>query len=772
MVRKFAWLAVAIVLLLAVVMAGALVYVRSSRPPVDGGVTLAGLGHPVEAFRDSMGVPHLFAEDETDLLFAQGYTQAQDRLWQMELFSRVAQGRLSEVLGAGLVDTDRFLRTIGIWRAAAAQEVALDSTTLGGLKAYAAGVNAWIDGHHGALPPEFLALRFEPGEWTPRHSLAIEKIMAWDLASYDNGVQLSGAVRAVGAGRAAILQESDPPEGTTILESDAIPPPVPATAAALLDASSITRASNAWVIGGALTRSGKPILANDMHLALRAPSLWYLMALHAPGYEVAGMTLPGVPFVVAGHSRAIAWGFTNAMLDDVDLFVERPDPADASRYLTPDGSAPFETRTDTIRLRGRDEPVVVEIRSTRHGPVLENVRSVGGSDVVAMRWAAHDPSTSLTAIPAMGRARDANEFVAAIAEFDNPHQNVVYADTAGGFGYAMAGRIPIRGTGRRPPVLPVPGWTGEWDWAGYAPFSAHPQVFAPSQGYVVTANNRQVAGAAADGISAEWEMPFRAERIRQMVRAGGPFSAADVAAMQLDVRDLLAERYRDVAVRAAERAGQHGAASELRSWNLEASENARGAALFNVWYERLRIQVQRAFYGGRPLWFPRRALNLVLDSAALPWLANGDVTLDSLASRALVEADSIVAGRTWGEVHTIGAEHALAASALLNRLLGLNIGPEPAAGSPVTVNVAHYGGGAVPLRSTYGPSQRHVADLADIDGAGGFILPTGQSGLPFDEHYDDQWPLWRRGGLWRVPLDRAAAQARAVHRLVLRPAGD
>jgi penicillin amidase len=439
-VRRLAWGAIALVLLVVAFVAGASVYVRSARPPVDGEIAVADLTRPVEVLRDSMGVPHVWADDETDLLFAQGYTHAQDRLWQMELFARVAQGRLAEVLGAPLVETDRFLRTIGIWRAAAAQEATLDAVTLNGLRAYAAGVNAWLRDHDGALPPEFLALRFAPDEWTPRLSLAIEKVMAWDLAAYDNGVQLARSVRAVGPERADLLMDAAAPGGATILEDGAVPPPVPATAALLLDASSITRASNAWVIGGALTRSGRPLLANDMHLALRAPSLWYLMALHAPGYEVAGMTLPGVPYVVAGHSRAVAWGFTNAMLDDVDLFIERADPADSSRYLTPDGSAPFEIRTDTIVVRGRDEPVVFRIRSTRHGPLLDAVAPDSGGGGVALRWAAHDPSNSLTAIPAMGRARDAAGFVAAVAGFDNPHQNVVYADTAGGFGYAMPGQ--------------------------------------------------------------------------------------------------------------------------------------------------------------------------------------------------------------------------------------------------------------------------------------------------------------------------------------------
>ena len=745
----------------------AVLYVRSARPQTEGEMTFAALGSTVEIWRDSLGIPQLFGDDEHDLLFAQGWVHAQDRLWQMELFRRVAQGRLAEILGPDLVESDRFLRTIGAWRAALAQEAAVPHATRRVLEAYAAGVNAWIAHHGGALPPEFLALRFRPEPWTTTHSLAIEKVMAWDLSAWGTAVAATRS-EAISAERARWLNATWPDWAPTILEQSVVP--VPDRALAFLEGVSIARASNAWVVGGSRTRSGRPILANDMHLALRAPSIWYLMALHGGVWDVAGMSLPGVPFIVAGHNAAVAWGFTNAMLDDVDFFRERLDPADATRYLTPAGSEPFRIVRESIAVRGAS-PVEFDVRLTRHGPVLETIADGAGPDPIALRWAAHDPSRTLEAIPALNRARNAQDVIDAVRMLDNPHQNVVFADTAGNFGYVMGGRIPVRGAGRPPPDAPVPGWTGEWDWNGWLPQALHPQVLNPETGYVVTANNRQVAGADGARISGHWEPPFRATRIREMILAGAELTADDVHAMQMDVRDALAARFRHVAVAAARRAGLAAPADLLDAWDLEARVDSRAAAFFYIWYDRMRRAVRAHLWEDREGPLPADAFNDVLDGAELPWAgAASQAAFDSAAAHAAVEADSIVAGRDWGALHTVRAAHALSASALLTRLLGLDVGGLPAGGSPTTVNVSQYEVSAVPIRAAYGASQRHVVDMGDVDGAGGFILPTGQSGLPFDAHYRDQWQRWLHGGLWRIPLDRAAASARTVRRLTLRPA--
>lgn len=761
------------------------VYIRSAEPDYDRSVIVAGLSAPVEVWRDSLAVPHIWARNEADLYFAQGYAHAQDRLWQMEMFRRVAEGRLSELFGERTLESDRFLRTLGMWRAAGEAEELLDPYERRLFEAYAAGVNTWIAERDGALPPEFLALRIRPEPWTVRHSLALEKIMAWDLSAYAPGLDLARAIRRLGPEKARHLVPEYPEWGAHILEDGPVPPEVPVVAGAWLERLSVTRASNSWVIAGTKTRSGKPILANDMHLGLDAPGIWHLMALHADEAEggpldVVGMTIPGSPGVVAGHNRAIAWGYTNAYVDDFDFFIERTDPADTTRYFTPDGSEPFEVVEDTIHVRGGD-PVPIIVRRTRNGPILRPSEG-GDGEWIALRWAAHDRTGSWRAIRGFNAADGWDDFVRAVELFDNPHQNVVYADTAGNIGYWMGGSVPLRGSTsvdragtpdgpRRPPIAPVPGWTGEWDWVGELPFDRHPHVLNPSRGYVVTANNRQAAGAIADLVGSQWADPFRAMRIAEMLEEGGPFDTDAALRQQLDVRDAMAARYVDRAVEAAEHAGLSDAVERLRNWDLEARTDSRAAALFYVWQDRLHAHAARSLWDGPADWFTTDALHRILERRTLPWVdQGGDNAYLALAARAMVEADSLAEGRAWGELHHVRMDHALGSVRWLDRLLGLNIGPAPLPGSRTTVNVAHYSRrGDLPVYVTAGASQRHVVDMADVDGSGGFILPTGQSGVPTSPHYRDQFERWRSGGLWLLPLDRTKAETRVVHRMTLRP---
>lgn len=797
--RKLAYgvLALAAVLLVAVV--AAVAWVRSGEPAFDGEARVAGLRQPVDVWRDSMGVPHVWARDEADLFRAIGYVHAQDRLWQMELFRRVADGRMAEVMGADLVDTDRFLRTVGMGRAAGEVERRLSAEQRALLQAYADGVNQWMRDRDGPLPPEFIALRFEPEPWTVRNSISIGKIMAWDLSDWSIGLDLQRAVDVVGAEKARDLAPAYPDWGVDILGADAqwrgkaggaaparpaadtarplsralrdVPrPDVPPAALALLEAVSAAHASNSWVVGGSRTRSGRPILANDMHLSLRAPSLWYLAALHGGAFDVAGMTLPGVPVVVAGHSRTVAWGYTNAMVDDTDFFVEEVDPADASRYRTPDGWAAFEVRAETIQVKGAD-PVVHRVRTTRHGPVLSDVRA-SGTRVLAMRWTAHDPSMEVLALMGMNTARTADEFVRALPAFANPHQNVVFADTSGAFGYWMGGSVPVRRGGDG--LLPASGADGAADWERYLEFDEKPHVLNPAEGFVVTANNRQVGAAYPHRISSNWFPPYRAMRIRQLVEAAREMTADDAARQQMDVLDLMAVRNLPHAVRAAEAAGQAEAARLLKGWDGQASLDSRPAAVFYTWFEILRRKVGADEFGDSAMYFPRTTLENVLAAGASPWVDDvrtpAAETLDALSADAMREAVAEVRGRPWGQVHEVRIDHALGVVNVLDRALGLNIGPFPAPGSSNTVNVAGYGGRLPPYTSGYGPSQRHVVDMAAVDDEGGFVIPTGQSGLPYSDHYKDQTPLWRAGRLWRIPLDRAKADARTVHRLRLVPA--
>lgn len=784
--------------LMLVILGGGMLWLRSALPTTNGVLRLAGLEAPVEIRRDSLGVPHIWAGSTGDLLFAQGFAHAQDRLWQLELLRRSAEGRLAEVFGPEYVETDRFLRAIGIWWAAGRAERELEPRVRRWLQAYAEGVNAGVESRSGALPPEFVLLRTAPGTWTVRHTLAVEKLMAWDLALYGTSRNMARAAERLGEQRALrLLSGEDESTRATILEGTA-PPRVPAPAALLLEAASIARASNSWVIGGEHTRSGAPILANDTHLRLQAPSLWYLAGLHAdaspptassagvPAIDAVGMSLPGAPLVVLGRNRAVAWGFTNAMVDDVDFFVERTDPADSTRYLTPTGSEPFTIVRDTIHVKGADRPVVFRQRFTRHGPVLSDVEDGFGGDLVSFRWVAHDPSPTFRALHAMNVADGADALVRALDDFENPHQNVVYADTGGRYGYVMGGRVPTRANGEPPPLLPVPGWTGEWDWTGELAYAEHPRLESPPRGFVVTANNRQTAEADAERITRYWAPPFRALRITRMleerIAREEPFDADIVHRMQLDVGDEHAARYRDRAVEAAEGAGLADAAQVLADWDLRASLDSRGAALYHPWLHALGVAAAEDLYGSGGGWFPDAALNDLLERRRAFWVEeDAGAAYDAMARDAMRTADSMWADMRWGELQSVRVEHAFGGRKWLDRVFGFDIGGDPRPGTGSTVNASAASGG-FPRVVAYGPSQRHVVDLGEpgerdgppgsdsVPVAGGFVLPSGQSGVPFSSHYRDQYPLWRDSGLWPLPLERPAVDARTQHVLRLEPA--
>lgn len=833
-VRRVLFWALAVALLFP--LAGVIWLKRLAAGPVpaSGELALPGLGGPVEILRDSLGVPHVWAGSLADALFAQGYLHATDRLWQLEMFRRVAEGRLSELFGEETLDADRFLRTLGLARTG--RETAIGEGPRALVEAYARGVNAAMAGWRGFLPPEFVLLRAGFEVWELEHSLAIEKIMAWDLSQY--GVSMSLAAARATAGDEAVLEllPSYPDWGVTILQdgpraaardagaeglvdqlraqvggdpggpagrvpagmspwttarvpaatassgagpvssggaSRELPPPVvsgdliasarmPAAARTALEAASIARASNSWVVGGSRTRTGMPLLANDMHLSLDHPNIWYLIGLHAPGLDVVGESLPGAPGVIAGHTAGVAWGFTNAMVDDSDLFIERVDPADATRYLTAEGSEPFRVREESIRVRGRREPVRLVVRETRHGPVMTSVDPVPGGELLSYRWGAHDPSTTFDGILSMNHANSADELIAALALFTSPYQNVVFADTAGDFGYQLAGAVPLRRSGR-PPLLPVPGWTGEHDWTGTLPYEHNPRLLNPSSGFIATANNRQGRDSLSLVISPNrWEDPYRAQRITELIEARADHDAESMRAIQLDVRSAFIARYRDQAGSAFRRAGLDSLAAALEAWDGRATVESTETTLFHAWAEALRTALRARFHGGAGGfgYFPRYMVGRALDA--------GGASVDSLAEQAALEAAD-ASGLPWGRIHLLRIAHPFQDVPLVGGLLGFGRRDLPRPGDHYTVDAAAFEGSLPLFEVTAGPSQRSVADLGDLGRGGGFILPGGQSGRPANRHSWDQLERWRRGELWRLPLDQPEVEARTVSRLVLLP---
>jgi len=765
-------------------------------------VTLNGLQEPVEVLYDSMGVPHLFASSMDDLFFAQGYVHAKNRLWQMEMFRRVLQGRLSEIFGAQTLDTDRFLRTIGLEKAARAGTPSSDTPIHGQMERYAAGVNAAITGWTGILPPEFVLLRFRPEPWAPFLTQGIEKIMAWDLSDYQTGLNLAAARGILGDSALAPLMPRYPEWGVTIVEGwpsgavgdrgsgepDRLPPRVSSELLArallagdaleVLELGSIVRASNSWVVGGERSESGKPLVANDMHLALNAPNIWFLVGLHAPGYDVVGMSIPGAPGVVAGHTPAVAWGFTNAMVDDADFFIERVDPENPNRYQIPEGWAPFETREEIIHVRGA-EPVTMTVRSTRHGPVVTPVEDRAGDQILAFQWVAHSPAHTFPALMGMAEAGSVEEFLQAARGFEDPHQNLVFADTAGAWGYWMGGRVPIRASGS-PPHLPVPGWTGEHDWIGWMPFEEKPHVLAPDRGYVVTANNAQSRDEAARRVTdGGWFGPYRAQRIAELLEARNLHDAQSLLDIQMDVSSAFVDRNRGYAVTAFQQAGLPELADRLASWDGRAALTSTEATLFHAWWEDLHRRYRRHYYDGAAGYFPDRMLEEALargpgaeasgamddPKEARPAALELPDDLPAQAASAAAE----YAEMPWGQAHLLTLSHPMEAVPILGRLLRFGRSEIPRAGGPYSVNVGPYNGSPPPFSSGYGPSQRHVVDMADPDGSGGFILPGGQSGYPAGPHSFDQLDLWREGRLWLLPLDRTAVEARTVAIATLNP---
>ncbi len=591
--RAFAALAALVV----VIGAAGFFWLRTSLPQIDGEIRVAGLGAPVEIIRDRNAIPHIRARSETDAYLALGFVHAQDRLFQMEFMRRVGAGRVSEIVGARTLGLDRLMRTLGIYRLAEASLKHLSPPVRAALEAYASGVNAYLETRTGAPPPEFAVLAFRPEPWRPVDSIVWSRLMAMRLSGNWRTEALRAALAGrLDAGRIAELGPSD----------DARAPPTLAQSglagrfAALLEGwpemlSPIT-ASNSWGVSGARSVTGKPILANDTHLGFRAPNLFYLARVEAPGLAVTGATVPGVPFTILGHNGRIAWGLTTTESDTQDLFVERLDAADPERYETPDGMRRFERRDETIVVRGEDDVAIV-VRRSRHGPIVSDVYpSIAGitepGHVIALAAAAlRDDDRTVEAVYHLNRARDWPGFRKALGDFHSPQQNITYADVDGNLGFIAPARVPIRKRGNG--AAPVPGWTGEYDWTGFIPYDDLPRSLNPPSGRIVNANNRIVTDSYPFFLGHGGTPGYRARRIHDLLDTSPRQSPATSAAMQLDKLSLMARDLAPVMTRitpSGERARR--AVAAIKRWNGEMDRSAAEPLIFTAWLRELN----RALY--------------------------------------------------------------------------------------------------------------------------------------------------------------------------------
>jgi penicillin amidase len=788
-------------------------YARAAAPLHQGELILAGLRAEVRVVRDGDAVPHIEARSEDDALFALGFVHAQDRLWQLEFNRRIAQGRLAEILGPAGLETDRFLRTLGVARTATAVVANLDADTRAKLAAYAAGINAYLASRTQPLPPEFVLTRAPaPAPWQPEDSVAWAMMMAWDLSAGAMRNELARLRLSSKLSRADIDDLRPPYPGeqplkvadyVDVYRALGLRSPAVARAAGEITAQSEALAfgsgegigSNNWVVAGALSASGKPLLANDPHLGLTAPSVWYFAHLRAPELEVFGASLPGVPYVLLGRNRHVAWGFTNTGPDVLDLYIERVNPANGDEYLTPSGYQRFATRIETIKVRGADDVQQV-VRATRHGPVISSALSAAdqalppkgttASYVLALRWAALEPQdATMRAVRAMNRAVTAAEFERALRDWQVVQQNIVYADDRGTIGMVAPGRVPLRRADNDlKGLVPAPGWDARYDWAGWLSFEQMPRVVNPADGIIVTANHKITPPGYKHYLTSEWYLPYRAHRIRHLLQAEAKHTPQSFARIQGDIvslaaQDLLAS-LRDAQPATA---GGRAALERLRVWNGAMSVDGPEPLLLHAWLRKLRTRIfdddlgelATEFVGNAELM--QATLNVLRGSArARDWCDDRATprheTCLELAGEALDEAVADlargtgrdIAGLRWGDARVAVLEHRPLSNVGLVRNWFQLTTPYP--GDTFTVNVAQLTmKGDAPFNTRHAASLRAIYDLTPDAGAR-WIYGGGQVGQPWSKHYRDLLERWSR-------VDYASFDwkpAKPQHTLLLRPA--
>jgi penicillin amidase len=784
-------------LVVAVAAGGLYLWLRSSLPQTSGTIPLSGLSSGATIDRDARGLVQIRAASAEDAYFALGFVHAQDRLWQMESTRLFGRGRLAEVAGERFVAQDRLMRTLGIGRAADASYAALSPAARDAVDAYARGVNAFLDHHQGALPPEFALLFHRPEPWRPSDSLIWGRLMALALSgNWRRQLTRARMAKILSPDRVRQLYPPYPDDAPVTVggsrRAQAPSPEMPAMAPdfpfALLmpvlpPAPAADTASNSWVVSGARTRSGAPLLANDPHLALRAPNLWYLARIEAPGLSLSGVTAPGVPFHVLGHNGAIAWGMTTTGADTQDLVIERIVPGDSTRYVTPDGTAAFMTREEVIRVRGGKDLRFI-VRETRNGPVVSDLSDdaaqiAGSGAVLSLRSPvfASDDATG-NALWRINRARNWQDFTDALTQFHAPVQNIFYADAAGHIGFSVAGRIPLRGA--RDSRLPANGTRADHDWTGFIPAGELPRSFDPSRGLLTNANNKVTGPLYPHVIARDWEEPWRAIRLEELASTAAPHDPDRARAIQIDDLSTAARTLVPVYLRLTPRTDGNAPLLDLLSnWDFRAGRDSAAALVYTSWTAHLAArlfsdelaELNGEFSRIRPLLLLR---TLTADTAWCDDVTTKDVaeTCSQVLATALGDARAELtsdwgpdpAKWRWGAAHKTHMRNTaldwLPLAGPLTRIEVETDGDDSTLNRGTSRNRARRGG----YPHVHGATLRAIYDMARPDEAL-FSMPGGQSGNPLSPHYRDLTLPWRDGIYVKMP---AAAQSGA-RRLTLAP---
>jgi penicillin amidase len=806
--------AIGLVLLIVVFAICGVLWLRSGAiaalPQLDGDVHLAGLSAPVNVVRDDHGVPHIQAATLDDMLVAQGYVTAQDRLWQMDTYRRNADGNLAEILGPSLVKHDEAQRVLQFRNTAQRIYANLSVADRARLNDYARGVNLFITQSEQAntLPAEFKLLGYRPQPWTGIDSISVGMMMVQMLDTHwptklararitdklDNP-KLVADLYPVGSWRdhppTGILldlsqphaepvappdddddDDGDEPSTATVVPAPGTLPATPAGTRALLSLLGLptcdgcTAGSNNWVVAGGHTASGKPLLSNDMHLSLTVPNIWYMADISAPGIHAAGVTLPGMPFIVAGHNEHVAWGFTALMADVQDLYEEKLDGK--GNYMDANGNwKPLRVDHEVIHVRGGRD-VSLNVNFTDHGPLL-NPLLTRDSAPLSLRWTLYD--TSLNSIPLyeLNTASNWQEFSAALATWCWPTQSLVYADDQGHIAYHAIGRIPIRPAG----LMPVPITDDVHEWQGYIPFDSLPNAVDPPSGFLATANSRVTTANSPYPLTLEWVDPYRIERIYKLLDGRSGLTPKDMLAVQTDIYSEMDQEFGQRLAYAIDHtpgvdARLNQAADLMRSWNGRLSTDSAAASLvtktrYALWPMILKPKLGKLTADYR--WEESNfAEEEIVMHAKADWLPpnykNWDALLTDAVRKAMDEgsAPADVAGWKYGSWHVVDLEHPLAKFLpLIGRIAGT--GPQPQSGDTTTVKQ---------VGRTFGPSQRFTMDWSNVDGSTEDIV-LGESGNPYSPYFRDQWNSWYGGTTFALPYSRSAVAAQSRHTLRLLP---
>ncbi len=768
--RKFKLFLSVIVVLLAVALVAAFVFVQKIKkqaiPDYSANIGLKGLSKEVRVFRDTYGIPHIYADNEADLYKATGYIMAQERLWQMDLLRRVTTGRLSEIFGKDMVKTDLVMRSLQMPAKSAKVIEKTDPAVLEALKDFATGVNLFIDSHTDKLPPEFIILGYKPEHWEIEHSFNMVGYMGWDLMHgwTEDLLLTSLAAKLDSAHLCAIVPDMKNQPVPVFPDFKLQQKSLAASTLSSLDKLNelgveVFNSSNNWAVSGNKSETGKPLLANDMHLSLNAPGIWMQIHQVIPGkLNVSGVALPGQPMVISGHNDSIAWGMTNVAVDNLDFYQEKINDSQDKYFFNGEWKP---MRIENIRIRTKDGEIVEKtLRYTHRGPLVSEIKEIKDKQL-SMCWSGFDYSNEVRAVYLLNRAKNWNEFRDAVSTFRSASQNIVYADVKGNIGLQCSAGVPIRkGDG----FSIHSGETVEFDWKGYVPFEELPNEYNPGRGYVSSANNKTAPEDYPYYIGHWFSPPTRIERIREMLEAKEKLNVADFQAMQSDCKSKLADAYLDKFVGALGKSGLNDeselkALQLLREWDGDVARESAAATIFETLFmnliremisDELDPELTTRVLGNKTM--GQHLVASALKSTTPVWFDNittekketfDDVVVSGFKTTVKNLAEKL--GRNpadwqWEKVHTLTIHHPLGKLRILDLVFGMNTSTYGVPGSYHTVCPYSYSYNNG-YSADHGASQRHVFDLAGWDRSA-TVIPTGTSGIPGSPNYCDQTEIY------------------------------